>query len=159
METLGQLGALIHSLPDVPDVSESQEADKDMESLFKKQVVQRKQLENMEKEQENLNKYAEEHRETLAQKRGKLQELQLKLSEIKSEGPWTSTEAQVVTLVNPDGLDRNISNVTLIDESFNEGDEGLEEEMVENELYLEEQERSLNGIFFSWVKSRIETTY
>lgn len=144
MEALGQLSDLIQDLPDISDASETQqETENDRDMLIYKQNSQKAHLADLEKEQDQLQKNAEEQREALAQKRGKLQELQLKLSEIKAEGPWASTEAQVVTLVNPDGLDRNVSNVTLIDESFDENDD---DQMEENEQYIQDQERSLEGI-------------
>ena len=156
METLGQLSELVQDMPDVCDLSESQEIT-NIDSLSQKQASQKAYLATLEKEQDHLTKSAEEHREALALKRGQLQDLQLKLDEIKTT-PWTATEAQMVTLVHPDGLNREISTSTLIDDSIQQNDEALDDHMEENEQYLQDQERSLAGIFRLMVYHRIEST-
>jgi hypothetical protein len=143
METLGQLSELIQEMPDVTDVSESLQ-ETGLVSLCQKQATQKAHLASLEKEQDHLSKCAQEHREALALKRGQLEDLQQKLSEIKTN-PWTATEEQL-TVVHPDGLDRKVSASTLIDDSAQENDEALDAQMEENELYLQEQEKSLTGM-------------
>jgi chromosome segregation ATPase len=154
MEALGKLSELVQDMPDVGDLSESQS---NIDDLFQKQASQKAYLATLEKEQDHLTKSAEEHREALALKRGQLQDLQLKLDEIKTT-PWTATETEMVTLAHPDGLDRKISASTLIDDSIQQNDEALDNHMEENEQYLQDQERSLAGIFSLMVYHRIAST-
>jgi uncharacterized protein YeaC (DUF1315 family) len=147
METLGQLSELIQEMPDVTELSESQQ-ETALVSLCQQQATQKAHLATLEKEQDHLTKCAQEHREALALKRGQLKDLQHKLSEIKTN-PWSdTTDGQLRTAVIPDGLDRKVSASTLIDDSVQETDEALGAQMEENELYLQEQEKSLMGIYF-----------
>ena len=143
MESLSQLSAIVQSLPDVADEPQIK-SENTLNNLMKKQLEQKEQLSSLEQEQTALNKTVKIHQESLVQKRDQLQQLQQKLAEINEEQPVMEVETQVVTLVNPEGLDRNVSNLTLIDQDESEN---LEDGMEENEEYLEEQERNLDGMF------------